>query len=159
MKKLINRINPLKVFKSLKDAIIELIRYKRYSNIIKELDEKGKLKEKGITLEKNLMYIGINLNPDLLLYGNEAQETVELKFVSEALRKYTDFLEKEGILDAISADYDRVYDQSNFYGYIVQIKFKMTKYSIGRFIYDIVFLLSVLSSLFIGIYAMINKFI
>lgn len=159
MKKFINKINPLKTITSLKDAIHELIRYRRYVKIINELDNEGKLIERGIRLDKDSMYIGVNLNPDLLLYGNESQEAVELRFVSESMRKYTDFLEKEGILDAISADYERIYDKSDFYGYIVRVKFKMTKYSLKTFLYNIIYILTVAIAASVGIYAMINKFV
>ena len=48
-------------------------------------------------------------------------EPAELRFVSDKLKRYTDFLQKEGILDVISADYERVKTE-DYYGYIVQIK-------------------------------------
>lgn len=158
MKKLINKLNPVAVFKSLVATIKELIRYRKYSNILKELDVDGKLKDNGIKLEKNLMYVGVNLNPELLLYGGDSQESVELKFISEAMRKYTDFLEKEGILDAISADYERILND-DFYGYVVQIKFKMTKYKLSNVLYDICYLLAISAISAIGIYSAVNKFI
>lgn len=158
MKKIINKLNPVVVFKSLVSTIKELIRYRKYSSILKELDADGKLKDNGIKLEKNLMYVGVNLNPELLLYGGDSQESVELKFVSEAMRKYTDFLEKEGILDAISADYERILND-DFYGYLVQIKFKMTKYKLSNMLYDICYLLVISAISVIGIYIAVNKFI
>jgi len=158
MKKLIQRINPVEVFKSLIGALKELLRYRKYSKILKELDEEKKLSEIGIKLEKNLMYIGVNLNPELLLYGGESQESVELKFVSEAMMKYTDFLQKEGILDAISADYERIYNE-NFYGYLVQIKFKMSKYKLRRLLYDLGYILTATSGTIAGIFSIVNKFI
>ncbi len=159
MKKLISYINPVSSYRMFKKSTSELLRYLKYSKILTEIDEEGKLKEAGIRLEKNLMYVGVNLNPDLLKYTDGIeQESVELRFVSESMKKYTDFLEKEGILDAISADYERVYNK-DFYGYIVQIKFKMSIYKKSRFIYDSIFLSSILALTSIGIYNLINNFL
>ena len=41
--------------------------------------------------------------------------------------KYNDFLTKEGILDVITVDYDRVKNDS-FYGYVLQIKFNFSNF-------------------------------
>ena len=92
MKKLISYINPVDSYKKFKESLDELFRYRKYSKILNQLDSEDKLKTIGIRLEKNLMYVGVNLNPDLLLYTEESQESVELRFVSESMRKYTDFL-------------------------------------------------------------------
>tara|TARA_Y100000389_G_scaffold123695_1_gene121029 strand:+ start:514 stop:993 length:480 start_codon:yes stop_codon:yes gene_type:complete len=159
MKKLISYINPIDSYKTFKKSIDELSRYLRYSKILSELDNEGKLKATGIKLEKNLMYIGVNLNPDLLKYTDGIeQESVELRFVSDSMKKYTNFLEKEGILDAISADYERVYNK-DFYGYVVEVKFKMNTYNRSRFIYDSIFLSSIIGLISIGIYNLINNFL
>jgi hypothetical protein len=91
------------------------------------------------------MYLGINLNPELLLYSETSQETVELKLISEKMLKHNDFLMKEGILDFIKVDYDRVQSET-FYGYVIQISFRFTKYSLNKMIYDIAYFLTLIGA-------------
>ena len=89
--------------------------------------------------------MGINLNPELLLYSDTSQESVELKMISEKMLKYNDFLTKEGILDVITVDYDRIKSEE-FYGYILQIRFNDREFSKKEVIWGI----SYLSVLFLG---------
>jgi hypothetical protein len=68
------------------------------------------------------------------------------------MNKYNDFLTKEGILDSIKVDFERVQDDS-FYGYILQISFNFKKYKKSDLIYAISYFstiaLSILASLFL----------
>ena len=82
------------------------------------------------------MYIGIDLNPELLLYSDTSQESVELRLISEKMKKYNDFLTKEGILDSIKVEYERVQNDS-FYGYILQIGYSFKNYKRSDLVYDI----------------------
>lgn len=156
--KILKYLNPKNVFNSLQGMIEEKIRYNKYVSILDELVEEKKLEAIGLSLTKNKMYVGVNLNPELLLYTDESQETVELKFVAEKVKKYTDFLQAEGILDVVIASYDRVYNE-DFYGYIVQIAFNYEKYNGKRLIYDIIYTIIALGGVGVGIYSLLKMFI
>lgn len=134
--KILDYIYPNRVWKSLKSDISELQYYKKYKNILKDLEESNRLKEMGMTHVSGKIYLGIDLNPELLLYSEESQNQVEINFVSEKMRRFTDFFQKEGILDVIKADYDRV-QNSDYYGYVVQIEFDFKKYKKSKFRYAI----------------------
>lgn len=139
---ILKKINPVKVFKSLQDNLEDLLLYRKYKNIIFELQRDGKLEEIGLSVDPNAdLYIGINLNPELLLYSETSKEAVELKMVSEKVKKYTDFLTKEGILDSIKMEYDRIQDES-YYGYILKITYDFKKYKKADFIYSIFYFLT-----------------
>ena len=131
-------INPKKVFNSLKNCLTELKYNRKFNKIVKDLDANGSLEQIGLSLDKNKLYVGVDLNPELLLYGESSQETVEMKFVKEKMLKYTEFLKKEGILDSITADYDRV-QTLDHYGYIIEIKFAFNEYSLRKLAYNIMY--------------------
>lgn len=157
--KIIDYLNPKNIYESIQGMIVEKIQSRKFASILAELNDEGKLAALDIKLKKGKMYVGVNLNPELLLYSDdEAQENVELKFVGEKIRKYTEFLQNEGILDSIKAEYDRVYNDE-FYGYIVEISFAVTKYNGRRLIYDIIYSVVTLGALFTGITYLINRFI
>lgn len=141
--KILDYINPKKVYNSLSNCIAELKYYRKYKYIIKELDGNDSLKRIGLTLKKDKLYFGVDLNPELLLYGESSQETVEMKFVQEKMLKYTEFLKKEGILDSIVADYDRI-QSSDYYGYVIEIKYAFREYSMSKLIYNISYFVSIL---------------
>jgi hypothetical protein len=136
-------LNPSKVFKLLKLQITDLKNSRRYLNIVKSLDDDGKLQKIGFRADQDYnLYLGIDLNPELLLYSEMSQETAELKLIGEKLKRHTDFLLNEGILDSIQVDYDRVKDE-NFYGYIVKISYKFTHYTRKSYIKNIAYFLSI----------------
>lgn len=138
-----DKINPVKVFKNLKASIEDLSNFYKYQKIIFELQRDGKLEAIGFSLDEDAnLYLGINLNPELLLYSETSTDSVELKMVGEKMRKYTDFLTKEGILDFVKVDYDRIQTEA-YYGYILQVKYDFKKYRRGRFIYGISYFLSI----------------
>jgi hypothetical protein len=91
------------------------------------------------------------LNPELLLYSDTSQESVELRLISEKMNKYNDFLTKEGILDSIKVDYERIQTEEH-YGYVLQISFNFKQYKKSDFIYGISYFsaiaLGILTSLF-----------
>lgn len=156
--KILNYINPKLVIKSLVASIKDLAYFKKYKSILNELERDNKLKKIGFTKVDDKLFIGVNLNPELLMYTDDSQESVELKFVSDAMRKYTDFLQNEGILDSISADYERVYNDT-FYGYIVQIRYKFKNYDKSKMIYDISYLSILLLTSLIGAFVILTNFI
>ena len=140
---ILNYISPVKVYKRLAGNIEELLHYSKFKKIILELNNVGKLAEAGIKVDENSnMYIGVDLNPELLLYSDTSQESVELKMISEKMNKYNDFLTKEGILDSIKLEYERVSTDS-FYGYILQIGYNFKRYKRAHLIYDISYFLSI----------------
>lgn len=125
---ILNKLNPIWVGVSLKKNINEYQKYITYKKIIYNLNTSGKLDEIGFKTDEDAnLYLGVNLNPELLLYSDASQEPVELKMISEKMLKYNDFLTKEGILDVITVDYDRVKNDS-FYGYVLQIKFNFSNF-------------------------------
>ena len=132
-----NYIYPNRVYKRLIKNIEELVQYSRFKKIVLELNAAGKLEEVGIKVDpKSNMYIGIDLNPELLLYSDTSQESVELRLISEKMKRYNDFLTKEGILDSIKVEYERVQNDS-FYGYILQIGYSFKNYKRSDLVYDI----------------------
>jgi hypothetical protein len=144
---ILDYISPRHVYKRLVANLTELSRYRKFKKIVVELNETGKLDEIGIRSDNDAnMYIGINLNPELLLYSETSQESVELKLISEKMNKYNDFLTKEGILDVIKVDYDRVRDD-NYYGYVLQLGFNFLIYKKS----DLIYCISYFSSLILGL--------
>jgi hypothetical protein len=142
MKKIIAQINPKNVISDIGKFSRILRNRKRYSKILDSLNDEGKLKAVGLKKEGDKLYVGINLNPELLIYNDETQESAELKFISDKLKVYTDFLQKEGVLDSVIADYDRV-KTDDYYGYVVQIRFDMRDYSRSKYIYSLVYFPSI----------------
>ena len=139
---ILSKLNPVKAYHRLNLAIEDFIKYKKYKKIILELNSSGKIREAGFNIDdEGNLYLGIDLNPELLLYSETSQESVELKLVSEKLRKYNDFLTKEGVLDSIKMDYDRIKTEE-YYGYILKIQYNFTAFSKNKVIYDAILLLS-----------------
>lgn len=115
---------------------------KKYEGIISELESSKKLEEAGFIKNEDRLLVGINLNEQLLTYDELTIEPAELRYVSDRLKKYTDFLQKEGILDVITADYERVKTE-DYYGYIVQIKFEDSQFNKKDYLYCLAFLIGV----------------
>jgi hypothetical protein len=150
---ILDYLSPIRIYRRLSIHITELSHYRTFKKIIFDLNASGKLDEIGIKADSNLnMYIGINLNPELLLYSDASQESVELKLISEKMNKYNDFLTKEGILDSIKVDYERIQTEEH-YGYVLQIGFNFNQYKKSDFIYGISYFLvgtlGILTSLFL----------
>jgi hypothetical protein len=138
------KLNPSLNYKGLKENLEELAKFKKYKEIILELKNEGKLEKIGFSLDQDGgLYLGIDLNPELLLYSETSQESVELKLISEKMTKYTDFLTKEGILDVIKVDYDRV-RSDEYYGYILKISYDFKRYNKKEFIFQISYFSSIL---------------
>lgn len=143
---ILDYLSPIRVYKSLAGNIEDLLNYRKYLTIVKELNADGKLDQLGLRLDADgNMYLGVDLNPELLLYSETSQESVELKFISEKMIRHNDFLMKEGILDFIRVDYDRVQNET-FYGYVVQISFRFTKYSKNRMAYNLAYFMTLIGA-------------
>ena len=153
-----NYIYPHLVLASIKGAMLDLQRLSKYKSILDELEAEDKLQKMGFNRDNDKLFVGVNLNPELLMYAGESLDSAELKFVSDAMLKYTNFLQKEGILDVIKADYERVYNE-DFYGYVVEISFDFKAYVKKKYIYDIAYCTTVVSTGIISIYALISSFL
>ena len=143
-------INPKLVWRSLSDAFTERGYNRNYNDIIRELETNGRLNTLGIKREGNILLIGVDLNPELLVYEAQSRESVELKMVAERMRKYTDFFQKEGILDSVKADYDRIFNE-DYFGYIVSISFNFKRYIKSKYRYDLAYFGVLISSTILGI--------
>lgn len=149
---ILDYLSPIRIYRRLTIHIEELTHYRTFKKIIFDLNASGKLDEIGIKADPNLnMYIGINLNPELLLYSDASQESVELKLISEKMNKYNDFLTKEGILDSIKVDYERIQTEEH-YGYVLQISFNFNKYKKADFIYGISYFSVIVLGLLTGVF-------
>ena len=148
---ILDYINPIKIYKSLVDNLDDLAMCAKYKKIVHELNKEGKLEELGLSMDRDAnIYIGINLNPELLLYSDTSQTSVELKLIGEKIKKYTDFLTKEGILDSVIMNYDRVHTEE-YYGYVLQITYNFKKYR--RF--DLIYAISYFSTILLIISALV----
>lgn len=149
---ILDYLSPIRIYRRLSIHAKELVNYRTFKRIIFDLNKSGKLDEVGLKADPDLnMYIGIDLNPELLLYSDTSQESVELRLISEKMNKYNDFLTREGILDSIKVDYERIQTEEH-YGYVLQISFNFKQYKKSDFIYGIsyfsVIALGILTSLF-----------
>ena len=142
---ILNYVSPIRVYKRLMSNVEELIQYSRFKKIVLDLNATGKLDEVGIKIDENSnMYIGVDLNPELLLYSDTSQESVELRMISEKMNKYNDF----------KLEYERVLTDE-FYGYVLQIGYNFKKYKRSHLLYGISYFLSIA----IGIVAIIKAII
>lgn len=145
---ILDSINPAKVYQNLNACLEDLQNFSKYKEVVLQLYSSGKLTEMGFSVDDDgNLYLGINLNPELLLYSETSQTSVELKMIAEKMNRYNDFLTKEGILDYIKVDYDRVQDTS-YYGYILKISYDFKKYRKGLFIYSIAYWTVIFASFF-----------
>lgn len=142
-----DKTNPIRVFKNLKSSIEDLANFYKYQKIIFELQREGKLDAIGFSLDSDAnLYLGINLNPELLLYSETSSGPAELKMIGEKMKRYTEFLTKEGILDFVKVEHDRIQTEA-YYGYILQVKYDFKKYRRGSFIYGISYFLAMVASI------------
>lgn len=147
-------ILPHLVWKSLTSSIDELNYFRRYIKILNDLKSDGSLEQYKIVLEENGdMYVGINLNPELLVYEMDAQEPVEMRFLTDKMKVYTDFFSRMQILDYMVADYERV-QNSDYYGYLVKLSFNYKAYSKTTLIYSIGYFVALASSIITCIVAL-----
>jgi len=147
---ILDKINPVKIFKSLQGCLEDLARFAKYKSIIAELQKDGKLDAIGLLVDADSnLYIGVNLNPELLMYSETSSESVELKMISDRMKKYTEFLTKEGILDSVKVEYDRIKNEE-YYGYILQITFDYKTYNRPVLVYAVSYF-STLALILIGL--------
>lgn len=134
--KLKEYLNPIVIVKSFLNSLTELKYFNKYRKIIEELEYNGSLDKMKIIREGDYLLIGIDLNPELLIYEEGTIESAELKLVAERMKKYSAFFEREGILDSIKADPERI-KNDDYYGYLINITFNFKKHDSSRFRYCI----------------------
>ena len=111
---ILDKIHPVKIFKSLQGCLEDLARFAKYKLIIAELQRDGKLDAIGLSVDVDSnLYIGVNLNPELLLYSETSSESVELKMISDRMKN------------------------EEYYGYVLQITFDFKKYKRPALVYAI----------------------
>jgi hypothetical protein len=155
MKKVRKFILPHLVWQILSKSIEELNYFRKYLKILSDLKEDGSLDKLGIRLEQNgEMFIGVNLNPELLIYELDAQEPVEMRFLTEAMKKYTDFFTRMSVIDYIMADYERVKTE-DYYGYVVKLYFNFKFYSKFNIIYSAAYFVTTTALAIAGILAVL----
>lgn len=127
MRKLLNYINPFTMLTTLFAIIKELFTYRVYAKAIERMDKEGVLQDNGF--ERGPFYSiirGVNLRPETLLYGEDEQEKFELGFVADNMKKYNELLAKEGVLNLVKANTERV-KNNDYYGYLVSIVYRFNK--------------------------------
>ena len=134
---ILDYINPFKQYENLNLCLSDLKYFAKYKEIVFDLERSGKLTGMGFSIDKEAnMYLGFDLNPELLTYDIENRESAELKYIREKLKIYTDFITREGLLDSIKMDNDRVYTV-DYYGYVLRISYDFKNYTKRKLYYAI----------------------
>ena len=135
-------INPKVQWRNLQLCIQDKKYHAKYKEIVDELIIDGKLDKLKLSYDSDRnMYLGFNLNPELLIYEDASQESVELSMVRDKLKMYTEFLTKEGIIDYAKMSHERVRNP-DYYGYILKIEFDFKYYTDKKYRYSIGFFTS-----------------
>lgn len=130
-------INPLAQYRILKNSLLERKYFARYKAVVQELADDGKLETMGLSHDADgNMYLGINLNPEILVYEDASQEAVELNMIKEKLKQHTHFLTVENIIDSVIMDYDRV-RTVDYYGYVLRIRYAFKQYTKKKYLYSV----------------------
>lgn len=136
---ILDYFNPKVQWENLKLCLQDKKHHKKYMEIVDEMIIDGKLDKLKLSYDaQRNMYLGFNLNPELLIYEDASQETVELSMVKDKLKMYTEFLTKEGILDFVTMSHDRVRNP-DYYGYILKIEFDFKYYTKKKYVYSITY--------------------
>lgn len=131
MKAILNLINPITFIVTAYNIIKELIEYRTYSQVIIRMQEEEILERNGF--KRGPLYSivkGVNLRAETEMYPEEEREGFELGFVAAEMKKYNELLMKEGILNMVTTETERVHTQ-DYHGYTVNIwyDFKHTKFT------------------------------
>jgi len=134
---ILDYIDPRVQYARLMDCRVDLKYHKTYVSVVDEMIVDGKLDKMKLSYDENRnMYLGFNLNPELLVYEDASQESVELSMVKDKLRMYTEFLTREGIIDYVTMSHDRVRNV-DYYGYILKIEFDYKYFTKKHWYYGI----------------------
>ena len=134
---ILDYFDPRVQYANLMDCKADMRYHKKYKEVVDELIIDGKLDKMKLSYDADRnMYLGFNLNPELLIYEDASQESVELSMVKDKLKQYTEFLTKEGIIDYVTMTHDRVRNV-DYYGYVLKINFDFKYYTKKKWRYGI----------------------
>lgn len=121
--KLLRLISPIVVFNKAVACVKDAANYRFYRKSITDLGRTGSLASKGMRYDwLRRVYFVINLLPETLLAGQDT-ELLERSRVTEAIAERNQIFMKDGLLELISADYQRIKD-NDYYAYLIWIKYR-----------------------------------
>ena len=84
------------------------------------------------------MYTGVDLQPETLMYEEGPLDQFERMLVAQHMSKYNDFLMREGLLEFLRTDLERIKTEDQ-YGYIVWMKFNYNHFTLLRIFYTLAY--------------------
>jgi hypothetical protein len=139
-KKTLKYISPINYIKTIINVIKDYRRFLKYSKIIDEIVNNKELV--NLKYEKgpfSSIIIGIDLKPELLIYGPENEvKDLEIGHVKNILRVNNSVFAKYGILNLIKIKYDRI-KNSDYYGYLVKLSYKFSDINLNNITYIILY--------------------
>lgn len=116
-------LNPISFWKNLVACYRDTSNYQFYRKVISRLAQEGLLKEKGMRTDwLKRVYFVINLQPETLLAGQDT-DLLERSRVTEAIAERNQVFMKDGLLEIISADYQRI-KTTEYYAYLIWVKYR-----------------------------------
>jgi hypothetical protein len=139
MKRLLKYLNPIRYVRSIRDLIKEIRFLNGYVKRVKALDKSGVFKKQHIRVNWiNQMYVGVDLQSETLMYDEGPLDKFERMLVAQHMSKYNDFLMREGLLEFLRTDLDRIKTEDQ-YGYIVWMKFNYKNFTLRKLLYVILY--------------------
>jgi hypothetical protein len=116
-------LNPISFWQNLRICYKDFVNYRFYRRVITNLASEGALRERGMRTDMlRRVYFVINLLPETLLAGADV-ELLERSRVTEAIAERNQIFMKDGLLEIIEADYQRI-KTDDYYAYVVWIKYR-----------------------------------
>jgi hypothetical protein len=106
------------------------------------MQEEGLLERNGF--KRGPLYSifkGVNLRAETEMYPEEERESFELGFVAAEMKKYNELLMKEGILNMVTTETDRVHTQ-DYHGYTVSIWYNFKHVKFTSILYCVIYSIS-----------------
>ena len=140
---LLDFLNPVSFWKNTVSCYRDVVNYSFYRGIVKKLDQEGLLKEKGMRTDwLKRVYFVINLQPETLLAGQDI-DLLERSRVTEAIAERNQVFMKDGLLEIIQADYQRI-KTTDYYAYLIWVKYRWTS-SIATWLKSLIWLTGVIT--------------
>ena len=135
---ILEALKPRTFYKSVQTIVRNYQNKMFYRSTILQLSKSGVLSQYGLILDvdemrkskkltlfnrpRYIMYYALNLEPEILLMGEEAIE-LEKSRVYESLLKKKPLFEKAGLGELIEAETERIKSE-DYYAYLIQIKYR-----------------------------------
>lgn len=120
---LLDYLNPTTVFRKAQLTAKDLSNYLFYRKTIKKLESSGALADKEMRRDMLCrVYFVINLLPETLLAGGDV-DLLEKSRVTEAIAERNEIFTKDGLLEIVVADYERI-KTTDYYAYLIWIKYR-----------------------------------